>query len=278
MSKNIKRRATTVAGDFYPDDPDKLTKMIKDSLSAYTNDKVDSPLGIIVPNSSYQFASDVFAAGYSQILGEEYDTVIIISPIHKIAFPFIALSDSDCFTSPLGDLYIDKKANEFLNKFREEFIVYKNEYHLSEYSIEVQLPYISTVLKKDVKILPIIIGESNTKFTVILSQALCSLMEKKKKKYLIIVTTNLSHNIKYEEAVKTDNKFISILFQINPDHMSEQLALGEIKARGGGGVITLLRLAQLLKIDNIRVLKLLNSGDVNGEKHKVEGYMSGVMW
>ena len=133
------------------------------------------------------------------------------------------------------------------------------------------------IFKEDVKILPLIIGEGNTKFTMLLARAISSLMEKKKGKYLIIATTNLSCEIKYKDAIVYDRKFANILLKNNPDQLAEQLAINQIKAHGGGGAVALLRLAQLSKINNIKILKLFNSGDINGEKLKVQGYISAVM-
>jgi AmmeMemoRadiSam system protein B len=276
--KDILRRPTIVDGFFYPDNPDSLSRFVKTSLSIYNNSvKVPPKLGIIAPYASYLYASQFFGAAYSQVIGEKYDTIIIISPVHKMAFPGIALSESDCFTSPLGDIFVDKEDNELLLKFNEEFIYYGEKYHLLEHSIEVQIPYITTIFGNDVKILPVILGETNTKFTIMLSKALFSLFEKKKKKYLVVVATDLSHDLKYELAVEKDKKFIDIIQKMDADYFAEQLALNQIEAYGGGGVISLLRLANMLDIKKINILKQQNSGDITDEKHKVEGYLAATI-
>ena len=272
MGESKMKRPTIVEGIFYPDSPDALSAMIKSSILANSTPKQSTPFALIVPCASYLYANPIFSATYSQIIEENYDTVILISPVHKIAFPGIALTESDCFSSPLGDIDIDKEANDFLKKYNDEFIIYGEKYHLTEHSIEVQLPYLSTILGNKIKIVPIIMGEPNTKFTILLSKALISLIEKQNKKILFVVTTNLSHNQKYEIAVETDNKFVEILKQMNPDRLAEQLALKQVEAHGGGGVVTLLRIAQHFGIEKINILKMFNSGDVTDDKLKVEGY------
>jgi MEMO1 family protein len=270
----ILKRPTIVEGFFYPENKDVLSSFVKTSLSAYGLAKNSSPFTIIAPHASYVYASQVFAASYSQIIGEKYDTVIILSPIHKMAFPGIALSESDSFSSPLGDLNIDKEDNKALIKFNREYFSYGEKYHLLEHCIEVQLPYIYSILGSEVKILPLILGETNTKFTIMLSKALLSLIEKKKKRYLIVVTTDLSHDLPYEKAVEKDKKFVEILEKMDADHFAEQLALNQIEAHGGGGVITALRIANYLGMNKINILRQINSGDVTSEKHKVEGYLA----
>jgi len=268
-------RPTIVEGIFYPENRDALESMIKSSLLSTNVVKIKRPFGIIAPFASYIYSSSVFAASYSQLLNEFYDTVIIISPVHKIAFPHIALTESDAFNTPLGDLEVDKEDNEFLLKYNKEYIIIDEKHHLNEHSIEVQLPYIQTLLGEKVKILPIIIGEQNTKFTILLSKAISSLMEKKReKKYLIIVPTNLSHDLKYEKAIEKDRKFAEVLKKADADLLAEKLALNEIEAYGGGCAVTMLRIANIFNIKEVHVLKLLNSGDVTDEKFKVEGYIA----
>ncbi|MCG8568674.1 MAG: AmmeMemoRadiSam system protein B [Spirochaetes bacterium] len=272
------KRPNIVEGLFYFEEKDKLSTYVKTSLNAYSTAKEGRPFGIITPFGSYLYAAKAFAASYSQVIDEEYDSVIIIAPIHKMSFYGIALSESDCFSSPLGDLYIDKEANQILHNFNSEFIYPGEKYHLTEHSIEVQLPFISTALSNDVKIVPIIIGESNTKFTILLTRAIKHLMEKTNKKYLVIVTTNLSHEVKHDKAVEVDHTLIEILKTLNADYLAEQLALNQITAYGGGGLITLLRLANTFGLDAINILKYFTSGDISNDKLKVEGYLSAVIY
>ena len=180
-------RPPIVEGIFYPDNKESLESLIKSSILVNSGIKIKRPFGIIVPYASYLYSSSVFATVYSQLIDENYDTIIIISPVHKIAFPYIALTESFYFSSPFGELEVDKEDNEFLLKYNKEYIMYGEKYHLQEHSIEVQLPYLITVLGNNIKILPIIIGEQNTKFTILLSKAIFSLIQKNKnKKYIII--------------------------------------------------------------------------------------------
>lgn len=277
MDKLLKR-PPIVEGLFYDSNRDNLSSFVKTSLTAYGKPKAGRPFGIIAPYASYLYASQAFAASYSQLIDEEYDTVIVIAPLHKMSFYGIALSESDCFSSTLGDIYIDKEGTEILHKFNEDYIFYGEKYHLQEHSIEVQLPYITTLLGDNVKIIPVIMGESNTKFTIMLSRAIKSLIEKTKKRYLLVVSSDLSHELKHEKAVELDNRLISILKELNADHLAEQLALNQVNAFGGGGIITLLRLVKSLNLNNLHILKYFTSGEITNDRNKVEGYLSAVVY
>lgn len=277
-SNDKKVRNCIVSGKYYPDEITQLNNIIKHSIISIKEKKINDPFAIITAYEDYKTTSSVYGSAYSYLLKSNYDTIIIISPVHKIAFPGIALTNFESFSTPYGELSIDQESNKFLNNFNKEYIVFDQKYHQKEYAAEVQLPYIYYIFKNKVKILPIIIGENNTKFTILLSNALFDLLKNKKKRFLIVVSTNLSRQLKYEISVEMDKKFLDLLEFKNPDYLSEQLAMNQVQAEGGGGVITLLRLLELLKINNIQIIKYLNTGDQNKDKFKVDGYFSAVVW
>jgi MEMO1 family protein len=167
MSEKTNFRAPIAYKEFYPENKDDLSTLVIDSLKKFSKNEAMSPSAIIAPSASYKIALDAYASSYSKIINEKYNTVIIISPIHKIAFPYIALSEKEYFKTALGDLYIDKDASKIIKNFDKEYIKYNDKYHETEHSIELQLPFISAILGNNVKILPIIMGEQNTKFTKI---------------------------------------------------------------------------------------------------------------
>jgi MEMO1 family protein len=278
MIKDVNIRPEIGHPDFYPADENLLSKLVKDSIKKYKYEKVGKPFAIIAPAGNYRYTSKALAASYTQVVKEKYDTIVMISPIHRSAFQGIALTEYDHFSCPLGELEVDKTANGILHGFNKESITYSDKVHSKEHSIEVQLPYIYEVFGKKVKILPVIMGESNTKFTIMLAKALNEMMKKTKKKYLFVIPTDLCNGYKYDKAVATDREFADVIYKLKADHLAEQLAMKQIVAFGGGGLIALFRLAEILKISKIRVLELYNSGDINGEKLKVDGFVSAVMW
>ncbi len=276
MAENI--RLMTGANIYYPAEKDKLIRLIDDSMNA-DDIKIDkNPFAIINNYGHYGRASQLYAASFRQVLKKKYDTIVIIGPVHKIAFPGIALTKYDAFSTPFGNLNVDTEACSALHSYNKEFFVYMDKYHETEYCIENQLPYIARLFGTKVRILPVLLGEFNTKFTIMLAEALKKLVEKGDKKYLFIAVSNLSTELNYEDTVKMCNRFADYLINFNPDRLSEQLAMREIVAKGGGCIVALQRLSQLMKHDNLRVVRVGNSGDFGDEKDKVEGYISAVIW
>jgi len=277
MSDNIRKE--TAQGLFYQKESEMLERFIANSLEKYKSEKVDAEItALIVPADSYKLTEEAFAASYSQLIDEDIDTAIIIAPTLKSAFPGILLTDYDKFSSPLGLIDIDKDVNESFIKFNSEYFSYNNDFHDNIPYIEIQLPYLSHIFKNKIKIVPVVMGEPNTKYTTALSEAINSAMKEEKKRFLIIAVSNLSEDLQYDVVKETDNMFMSRLLDLNPDYLSEQLAMKEIRASGKGGVVTILRLAKLQEIKNVRILSLYNSADINDEKHKATGYISSVFF
>lgn len=277
MKENKTIRITVNDGQYYPNDKEMLKEIIDNALKIPKIDGINKPFALILPYENYNIAKELYGMAYSLIKDNKYETIIIISPLHKIAFYGIALTKFEMFFTPFGNLEVDKEANAFLHKYDKDFIQYLDKYHSTEYAIETQLPFISIINDK-IKILPVIIGESNTKFTILLSKAIIELIKNDIGKYLIIVTTNLSQTLKYDESVEMDNKFLNLLGLMNPDNLAEQLAMKQVQAFGGGGVVTLLRICEGLNKKNVKMLKYLNSYTINDDKYKTNGYFSACIW
>lgn len=269
-------RPSIADGILYYNDEQELQNFIKSSIATNNIAKEGKPFAVISPNAGYLLAGNAYGAAYSQLLNEHYDTVIIISQAHKMSFYSIALSESSAFETPLGLVSVDQESNEILKQYNRDYIIDGEKYHLSDSSIELQLPYLLEALDENISILPILMGEPNTKFTILLSKALKHLMETSDKKFLIVITTNLSNEFKAEKAAETDAKFIEILKQKNSDYMAEQLALNQVVADGGGGIVSLLRLFELTEERRFSLLKYFNSADITKDQSKVEGYMAGI--
>jgi AmmeMemoRadiSam system protein B len=273
--KNLVRMP--VAEDkLYPKDPKALKEIINKSFPK-TKNEIKKPFGIIVPAESYKIASALYGEAYALVKNKKYETVVIISSLQRNSFYGISLAKQTSFYTPFGELEVDKESNMLLNKFDRDFIKISENYHESESAIELQLPYIASILGT-VKILPVIIGETNTRFTIMLARALTELIKKSPGKFLIVAATNLSHALKYTEAKETDSKFINLLTLMNPDTLSEQLSMRQVQASGGGGVISLLRICKELELTNVKVLKYFNSFEVSKDEFKTDGYLSACVW
>lgn len=276
--KEAYKRRISADGIWYFKEKERLAAFVDSTLEKYKNcEKKGTPFAIFVPNANYSLAGDSYAASYSLIQGETYDTVIVLAPIHRRSFYGLGLTESTGFESPFGEIEIDCQANESLKEFSDDFFV-EEEYHRLEYSIELQLPYLVRSLNCSFRLLPILIGEPNTRFTILLSKAIKNLIEKSDKKYLIVAVSNLSSDSSLERALSIDRAFIEMLKDKNPDYLAQQLAMEQVKADGTGAIISLLRLNAALRNREVEVIKYATSAEVTNEPTKTESYLSAVIY
>ena len=270
-------REPAVSGMFYPDNPTKLRKDIESYLkNAVVPDLEENVVGIISPHAGYMYSGQVAAYGFRMIAKKHYDTVILIGPSHRAYFDGVALWDRGSFETPLGRTDIDEDiAREIVNI--DGIIKPNMDTHREEHSLEVQLPFLQSVLD-NFKIIPLIMGIQTSSACRELVQSMSKVLQASKKKFLVVGSTDLSHYYPYAEAKKLDDIIVGHLGTFNIPGMIEDIETGKTEACGAGPIIATMMLSEKLGADHGTVLKYANSGDVSGDKSGVVGYVSAVFY
>lgn len=149
-------RRPAVAGQFYPDNPSELKRDIESYLSK--GKKLTSPpVMLISPHAGYVFSGPVAGIGYAAV-DKKVTTVFLIGPSHHAAFDGVSIADADSFETPLGTIPLNAG---IIKKLRENPLVRSvPDADVPEHSIEVQLPFLQTVLGQ-FSIVPILTGRVN---------------------------------------------------------------------------------------------------------------------
>jgi AmmeMemoRadiSam system protein A len=149
---------------------------------------------------------------------------------------------------------------KILDLMKEKSFVNDERIHSQEHSVEVQIPFLQSVLK-DFKLVPIVVGDMNP-------EELASILEKYvDDDTLVIASSDLSHYYSYEQAVRLDSNCIKAMPEFNYSLMQECEACGIIP------ILTLMHLAEKQKWRG-QLLDYRNSGDTAGDKNRVVGYGS----
>lgn len=259
MTKKEIIRKPAVAGSFYPADKTELSKMINDFLAeASSQAATGSPKIIIVPHAGYAYSGGVAAHGFKPLLGKDIKQAIIIGPSHHFPLSGLFLSGAGIWQTPLGSVDIAAMNSELAKENNFEI---NDKIHQPEHSLELEIPFLQTVLPS-IKIIPIIVGQLDSKqrsdFASVLNLYLDS-------QTVLIVSLDLSHYHPYDEAVKLDKKSIQNILDLN----SEDVLDDEIDAPWA--VSSILELARQNGLVP-KLLEYMNSGDVTGDKKAVVGY------
>lgn len=271
--KELSVRECVAAGMFYPAEKEILEKQIKDFLARVKKTE-NNPKILIVPHAGYDYSGQVAAYAFKQLEGENFERVVLIGPSHYDYFDGLALSEDDFWQTPLGKAEVDHNFYQELLKENKN-IFYRQISHQQEHSLEVELPFLQTVLK-DFKIAPIMISGLNAE---ILAEALKNLIDEKT---LVVISSDLSHYPPYEIANQTDKKTIEAILSGKAENfekaiqesMSQNSENLDTCACGGEPIKTALLLARDLEIKDIKLLKYANSGDTSNDYSKVVGYAS----
>jgi len=270
-------REPAVNGMFYPDDPLVLRKDIESYIkSAIVPETKENVVGIISPHAGYMYSGKVAAHAFKMIAKKSYDSVILIGPGHRAYYNGAALWDKGSFRTPLGKVDIDEDIAMELNK-TNGIIKTSLDTHKGEHSLEVQLPFLQTVLDR-FRIVPVVMGIQTIEACKEVVKVISTILQMSKKRFLIVGSSDLSHYYNYAEAKRLDECVVKCLDAFDIRGMIDVFETGKAEACGAGPIIATMMLCETLGADRGMVLKYANSGDVSGDKSSVVGYVSAVFY
>jgi len=258
---NTSVRPPAVAGLFYPAEAQTLSAQLQSMLStAVALDKVYSPKAFIVPHAAYLYSGPIAATAYRALapLCDVLRKVVILGPTHRIAVDGFALPAAQAFATPLGAVPLCRSAWEQLQQRPD--IVIDDRPHAQEHCLEVQLPFLQTVLGA-FELVPILVGRTASATVADLIEQLWGGPET-----LILVSSDLSHYLSYEQARHCDRATVAHILRL-------QEGIAHHQACGATAINGLLRAAARHGLA-AHLLDLRNSGDTAGERSQVVGYAS----
>ena len=267
-SEDIRKPA--VAGAFYPADKAELTKQVDEFLANAKKIDKGRLVAIVVPHAGYVYSGQVAAHSFKQLEGTDFKKIIIISPSHYVSFDGMSVYNKGLFETPLGLIKVDEElANKIIQK-NKRFIFYP-EAHLKEHAIEVELPFLQRVYKdKDFRIVPIAMGGPSSDDAGILSDALYDVIDNDT---LLVISVDLSHYYPYDKAVELDTSGISAIEKLDPDWLAQQINKRTTEIDAPVAVLAMIMFANRSGA-KASILKYANSGDTAGDKSRVVGYSS----
>lgn len=260
-------RPAAVAGSFYPGHrqtlSDNIHLLLEDvtvasaQLPKTATDAIQ-PKAIVVPHAGYIYSGRTAAFAYSRLAQWHHviKRVILLGPVHRVPVRGLALPNVDAFTTPLGEVQLDKAAITSVAGMKQVTTSYPA--HAQEHSLEVQLPFLQSVLD-DFKLVPLAVGDASASEVAEVMEMLWGGTET-----LIVVSSDLSHFLPYPVANEVDKATVSNILHL-------QGALTHHQACGGTPVNGLILAAKKHRLQP-RLLDACNSGDTAGDKSRVVGY------
>jgi len=259
----MKRREAAVSGLFYEGDARRLQQHIDGLLSATRAHDNPSPRALIVPHAGYIYSGQTAAEAYHCLapLRDSIERVVLFGPAHRVPLEGMAVPSVDAFSTPLGDVALDRASIERIADLPQ--VCVSDEAHRQEHSLEVQLPFLQTLLE-DFTLVPVVVGYCAPQQVAAVMDALWAGPET-----LLVVSTDLSHFHHYDEARQLDTLTCERVMA-KDNSLDGQDACG---AQALNGLMSS-RLCQSLQVE---LLAMCNSGDTAGTTDRVVGYGAFVL-
>jgi len=254
-------RPPAVAGSFYPGTADSLGSALREAFADAVIPAVDAPVpkALVVPHAGYMYSGAIAASAYARIIPARSTIrrVVLLGPSHRVYVRGLAVPSVDAFQTPIGLVPIDAAARDIALELPGVRV--DDRAHADEHSLEVQLPFLQTVLD-DFALLPFSVGDATADEVAAVLEACWGGPET-----LVVISTDLSHYHQYAEAARLDARTAAAIVDCRPGAVEDHDACGAYPLRG------------LLQVVgeygySVEQLDLRNSGDTAGDHDRVVGY------
>ena len=262
------------AGQFYDADPVRLAA----AIDGFLKDLPEAPAAggdiraLIVPHAGYVFSGRTAAHAYRLVRGKPYDTVVIIGPSHRFGFEGCSIYAKGGFRTPLGTAAVDEAlAADIMRRGGFGFVP---EAHAEEHSVEVQVPFVQTVLP-GAKIVPIVMGYPEKRTVRALADALAAACAGRK--VLVVASTDMSHFLAKDKANAVDAKTIDLIKALKADAIVSRMEARENILCGGAPAAAAILYAQKAGPVRAEILNYSDSAAGTGDTSRVVGYVSAAL-
>ncbi len=255
-------RPAAVAGLFYPGRRSDLRSMIvallDDARPLVDRLGLPAPKGLVVPHAGYIYSGSTAALGYALLepARERISRVVLLGPCHRLWTDGLALPDAGAFDTPLGRVPVEPVPDEVRRRLPQ---LHDNPaVHAQEHSLEVQVPFLQTVLS-EFSLVPLAVGGVTAAEVSEVIDALWGGPET-----LVVASSDLSHYLTYQQANTVDAGTVAQMLRLDATLTHDQ-------ACGADPVNGLLLSARSHGLTP-RLLGRCTSGDTAGDKRRVVGY------
>ncbi len=251
-------RPAAVAGSFYPGNAEQLAREV-DALLAAARPHACRPKALVVPHAGFVYSGPVAATAYATVAAMRPlpTKVVLLGPSHHVGFRGLALPGVDALATPLGLVPVDLELAQRARTF--PFVGESSLAHKREHSLEVQLPFLQRALGR-FSVLPLVVGQADPRDVASVLVAVWGGDET-----LIVVSSDLSHDLPFEEARAVDRHTAEVIVALDDTAVGSDAACGCQPLRG---------LLVAARAHHLRVepLDLRNSGETAGDRARVVGY------
>jgi len=271
-------RPSPIAGTWYEGDPTILAGIVDGYLDDAQLPELDGDvIAVIAPHAGHRYSGAVAGYAFEALHGRRPGLVAVIAPMHHPYSQPLITSAHDAYSTPLGNLPIDKDALGELDAALKSEL----DFGLSpvsndpEHSLEIELPFLQRALKSKWKLLPVMVRAQEPRVSEGLGKVLAKVLANKN--FALVASTDLSHFYNQKTALNYDRAMLEQIESFSPEGAFDVERAGRGFACGLGAFTAVLWASRSLGADKVKVLRHATSGDVTGDYSSVVGYGAAVI-
>ncbi len=232
-------------------------------------------IALIVPHAGLIYSGPIAAYSYKLLENSGVNKVVLCGPSHRYGFEGLSVYGPGVeWQTPLGVVPCNDHLCRQLLDYDRIFKVIPAA-QAQEHCLEVQLPYLETVLK-GFSIVPVIMGRPDP-------QTINKLAEGLKKidfddSTIMIASTDWQHYKSASEGWPFDSAGMDCLKNLDADRLEKYLIEDKTEMCGGAPAVAVIKAAKARGANRIKLLKYGDSGDVTGDKSSVVSYVAAVLY
>jgi len=259
-------RKSVVAGQFYPDDPKELKKIILGMMPEKSALKTIAR-GIILPHAGYVYSGKVAVTTVNKVFLKK--NIILLGNNHSGQGEDFALWSNGEWETPLGNVPVNSEiAAEILKNGTT--ILADTLAHKFEHSIEVELPILQQA-DGDISIIPIACQPSIPAKYEAAANQICAAI-KNRTDVMFVASTDMTHYEPDARVRKKDSLAIERILALDPEGLLNVIKKEHITMCGAAPVAVFLYCMKLLGGRKAQVALYQTSAEASNDYESVVGY------
>lgn len=266
-------RPSPIAGAWYPGEPDLLANQVDYYLdNAHLPELEGEVIALVAPHAGYIYSGMTAGHAFRCVLGQRYEQVALISPIHDyFPAPFLTSAHKG-YQTPLGPVWIDQDGMAKLSQAMRvrglpTLVRLPRD---GEHSLEIELPFLQRALREKFDLLPVMVGTHEVESLRLFGEALAETLSGTH--CLLVASSDLSHYCPLSLAEKLDAHMLAQITSLSPEGALKAESEGSGRACGVAAISAVLWAAIELGANKAVLVHHSTSADQNGNKSSVVGY------
>ncbi len=254
-----------MAGFFYPGARDSLLREVDDYLKA-VEDPVEAKM-VVLPHAGYIYSGAT--AGKTAAMVNVPKRVILLGPKHRRMGARAAVSSSDEWNFPFGNVPVDRELADLIVDHTD--LELDDLAHREEHSLEVQVPFLWR-RNPDLALTPVALGIHNLDELKAVGEGIARAISKLDEPVLIAASTDMSHQVPIDQAKQMDHMAIDKILALNPTGLYDTVFANNISMCGVIPTTAALFAANACGASRAKLVKYTTSADATGDTSSVVGY------